>query len=64
MNLTVTVTNHNEQAAQDRHYWRNKTPEDRLSEVERLRLEAAKFLYHEYPTRLRRVIKVTRKTWG
>jgi hypothetical protein len=36
------------------------TPEDRLNEVELLRIEGGKFLY-EYPTRLRRVIKITRK---
>ena len=35
------------------------TPEERLNEVELLRIEAGKFLY-EYPTRLRRIIKVTR----
>ena len=39
---------------------RSMTPEDRLNEVELLRIEGGKFLY-EYPTRLRRVIKVTRK---
>ncbi|HEX2955419.1 MAG TPA: hypothetical protein VHO70_01235 [Chitinispirillaceae bacterium] len=36
------------------------TPEDRLSEVELLRIEGGKFLY-EYPARLRRVIKITRR---
>ena len=36
------------------------TPEDRLNEVELLRIEGGKFLY-EYPTRLRRVIKITRR---
>ena len=36
------------------------TPEDRLNEVESLRIEGGKFLY-EYPARLRRVIKITRR---
>ena len=36
------------------------TPEERLNEVELLRIEGGKFLY-EYPTRLRRVIKITRR---
>jgi len=36
------------------------TPEERLNEVELLRLEGGKFLY-EYPARLRRVISVTRR---
>jgi hypothetical protein len=35
------------------------SPEERLNEVELLRIEGGKFLY-EYPARLRRVIKVTR----
>ena len=36
------------------------TPEERLNEVEILRLAGGKFLY-EYPKRLRRIIKVTRR---
>jgi hypothetical protein len=36
------------------------TSEERLDEVERLRIEGGKFLY-EYPARLQRVIKVTRR---
>ena len=36
------------------------TPEDRLNEVELLRIEGGKFLY-EYPARLRRIITVTRR---
>ena len=36
------------------------TPEERLNEIELLRIEGGKFLY-EYPTRLRRVIKITRR---
>jgi hypothetical protein len=36
------------------------TPEERLDEVEHLRIEGGKFLY-EYPTRFQRVVKVTRR---
>ena len=36
------------------------TPEERLNEVELLRIEGGKFLY-EYPARFRRVIKITRR---
>ena len=36
------------------------TPEERLDEVERLRIEVGKFLY-EYPARLQRVVKVIRR---
>lgn len=36
------------------------TPEERLDEVERLRIEGGNFLY-EYPARLQRVVKVTRR---
>jgi len=36
------------------------TPEERLNEVESLRIEGGKFLY-EYPARFRRVIKITRR---
>jgi len=56
--LKLTVTSHSEQAQEDRRYWRSQSPEARLDEVERLRLEAGKFLY-EYPARLRRVLAVT-----
>ena len=59
--MKLKITTHEEQAKQDRAFWRNRTPEDRLDEVERLRIEAGKFLY-EYPSRLRRVVKITRKT--
>jgi DNA repair photolyase len=37
------------------------TPEERLDLLERLRLEAGKFIY-EYPARFRRVVEVARKT--
>jgi hypothetical protein len=36
------------------------TPEERIDEVERLRIEGGKYLY-EYPARFQRVIKVTRR---
>ncbi len=57
----LTVTTHEELARQDREYWLSRTHEERLDEIERLRLEAGKFLY-EYPARLRRVLRVTRRT--
>lgn len=44
----------------ERNRRRLMSPEDRLNEVELLRIEGGKFLY-EYPTRLQRVIKITRK---
>ena len=44
----------------ERNRRRLMSPEDRLNEVELLRIEGGKFLY-EYPTRLRRVIKITRR---
>lgn len=59
MKKSLTITNHDEQAAADRAYWRDKTPEERLDAVEQFRLEAGKFLY-EYPTRLRRLLEITR----
>ena len=36
------------------------SPEERLDEVERLRLEAGKFMY-EYPARFQRVLTAVRK---
>jgi len=63
MKKTWTETTHQAQSEADRVYWRNQTPEARLDEVERLRLEAGKFLY-EYPTRLRRVLEITRTSSG
>ncbi len=60
MKKSITVTNHKEQRESDRKFWRSITPEERLDIVEKLRIEAGKFLY-EYPARLQRVIKVTRK---
>ena len=58
--MKLTITTHAEQAKQDRAYWRNRSPEERLDEVERLRLEAGKFLY-EYPSRLRRTVTIARR---
>ncbi|MFA6241533.1 MAG: hypothetical protein WC655_11415 [Candidatus Hydrogenedentales bacterium] len=60
MKMQLTVTNHAEQAEKDRAYWRERSPEERLDAVELLRIEAGKFLY-EYPSRLRKVISVTRR---
>jgi hypothetical protein len=61
--MKLTVTTHEEQALEDRKYWLRRSPEERLSEVERLRLEAGKFLY-EYPTPFRRVVRIARKAWS
>ncbi|MBN2788843.1 MAG: hypothetical protein JXR69_01475 [Candidatus Delongbacteria bacterium] len=60
MKTEILITTHKEQRDNDRQYWRNLTPEERLDIVELLRLEAGKILY-EYPARLQRVVKVTRK---
>jgi hypothetical protein len=54
---TLSVTNHEQLKAEDKAYWLSKTPEERLDMVERLRLEAGKFLY-DYPARFQRVIEV------
>ena len=55
---TLTFTDSSSQAEEDRRYWRSRPPEERLDAVERLRLEAGKFLY-EYPSRLRRFLTIT-----
>jgi len=60
MSEKLTITTHEEQAKSDREYWRSRTPEERLDAVEVLRLEAGKFLY-EYPSRLQRVVTITRR---
>jgi hypothetical protein len=60
MGKRLEVTTHAEQAARERERWRNSTQEERLAEVERLRLEAGKFLY-EYPRQFRRVASITRR---
>jgi hypothetical protein len=58
--MTIEATTHEKLAEEDAAYWRSKTPEERLDMVERLRLEAGKFLY-EYPAPLQRVIEVVRR---
>lgn len=60
MKLKLRVTTHEKLAEEDRIYWLHRTPAERLNEVERLRIEAGKFLY-DYPARLQRVVKVTRR---
>jgi len=55
----LRVTDQQTQADEDRQAWRQRAPEERLDEVERLRIEAGKFLY-EYPVRLRRLLSITR----
>ena len=57
----IKTTTHAKQAIDDRKFWQSQTPEYRLSTVEKLRIEAGNFLY-EYPARLQRTIRVTRKT--
>ena len=52
---------HNELQNHDRKFFMSLSPEERLNQVELLRMEAGKFLY-EYPARLRRIIKITRRT--
>ena len=60
--MKIRSTTARQQAQEDRAYWRSKTPEERVMHVEHLRVEAAKFLYDEpYPSRLRRVVTVTRR---
>ncbi len=61
--MQLTITTHKDQSRQDRAYWRNSTPEERLDALELLRTEAGKFLY-EYPSRLQRVVAITRRTQG
>jgi hypothetical protein len=62
MKKKITVyTNHNDLHDHDRKFFLSLSPDERLNHVELLRLEAGKFLY-EYPARLRRTVKVTRRT--
>jgi hypothetical protein len=62
MNKTIHIyRNHNELSQHDRDSSRSMSPEERLNQVELLRIESGKFLY-EYPARLRRIIKITRRT--
>lgn len=51
--------NHQDIELQDRKAWKKMSPEARLDAVEGYRLEAGKFLY-AYPSRLRRIVRVTR----
>jgi hypothetical protein len=61
MNKTIHIyKNHNELSNHDRDFSRSLSPEERLNQVELLRMEAGKFLY-EYPTRLRRIVTITRR---
>jgi len=60
MQKLIRNTTHEEQAREDREFWRKQTPEYRLDILEQLRLQAGRFLY-EYPARFQRVIRVTRK---
>ena len=55
---TFTVTDQRSQSNADRQAWRNRSAEERLDAVEKLRIEAGKFLY-EYPVRLRRLLAIT-----
>jgi hypothetical protein len=61
MDKKLTITSFSEQAKNDREFWRSRSPEERLDAVEILRMEAGKFLY-EYPSRLRRIVTITRRT--
>jgi hypothetical protein len=56
----IVSRSHDELSKRDLQYWKSVSSEERLDQVELLRVEAGKFLY-EYPARLRRVISVTRK---
>lgn len=60
MKKVIRITNHVQQAIDDRKFWRGQTHEARLDALETLRLEAGKFLY-EYPARLQRVVGIIRK---
>jgi hypothetical protein len=57
----LSVTDQVSQARADRAAWQACTPEERLDAVEALRLQAGKFIY-EYPTRLRRLLTITRSS--
>jgi len=52
--------NHAALEAQDRESYLAMSPEERLDQVESLRIEAGKFLY-EYPARLHRIVTITRR---
>ena len=63
MKKIIQITTHEKQAEEDKNFWHSQTPEYRLDALEKLRLEAGNFIY-EYPARLQRVIRVTRKASG
>ena len=58
MDMKLKITTHKEQVEQDRAYCRQRTAEERLDAVEKLRLEAATFLY-EFPSRLPSGVAIT-----
>lgn len=60
MKKVLTNTTAEKQDIEDRQFWKKQKPENRLDALEVLQLEAGNFLY-EYPARLQRVIRVTRK---
>jgi len=60
MKRIIFVTNLKEQKKQDLKSRRSMSPEERLSVVESLRIQAGKFLY-EYPTRFRRIIRIAHR---
>ena len=60
MNLTISVRKKDHNTIEDDFI---ENPEESLGLVERLRIEAVKFLY-EYPTTFRRIVKVIRKKQG
>lgn len=60
MKKIIIVTKIKKQKEQELESRRSKSPEQRLSELENLRIQAGKFLY-EYPKRFRRVIKITHR---
>ncbi len=59
--MKLIVTTQEKQEAEEREYMRSLTPEQRLELLEQLRIEGAKFGFYDYPSRLQRVITVTRK---
>ncbi|MDP8227775.1 MAG: hypothetical protein P9L89_09085 [Candidatus Celaenobacter polaris] len=61
MKKTIFLTKSQELEKQDLKSWRSMSPEERLNELELLRIQAGKFLY-EYPTRFRRIIRVISKS--
>ncbi len=58
--MKLEVLTNQQKLINEREYWRSKSPEDRLDALEFLRMQAGKFLY-EYPTRLRRIVTITRR---